>query len=560
MESFKKSRFSRPAASGGDTESTPLLGAHGGKPRESSQEAKPSININPYVHRIDPQTKVDREPLVVIKQGYKEHVRSNIELLLGETKTKLDDIPSQRYQAIRNNNNPYEKISFFFQNRAAFKMVELDDHFNLVPKNPDKVFLVADICSGPGGFSEYILTKLKWKAKVFGFTLRNEDDFRVDNFNVSSIAEAFHAHYGVSDPDGNPGNGDITSLANLKSLDRFIGEKVDLVTADGGFEISDFNNQEIFARKMLLGEFLTPLMILKVGGDFVCKLFTTFTEFSTDLLFLTTCLFDEVYFTKPISSRVANSERFLVAKGFRGIGPGLLSRLQRLMLFEGEVLKGSTQAAAVPDSFLDHSSAEWKTFAALLEQVNDKVTRSQIYHLNKIIRTANSRRNKEQEEANAKIQEEIADKVSRKVKIHRDPRVASPPGWLYYDPLYGQSLFDEKKTLGIISANGGLKGTYIVKTGFNKRPRQLNVYYVIEGHVKDALPNGGKLQEGLIDKMPYDTIIKLEQDQDSGEWMYHSVVYSFLPKEFGKPNYNLLLKSTELRTPGVKVSSSVTRQ
>jgi hypothetical protein len=255
-----------------------------------------------------------------------------------------------------------------------------------------------------------------------------------------------------------------------------------------------------------------------------------------------------VYFTKPISSRVANSERFLIAKGFRGIGPGLLAKIQRLMLFEGDVLEGSTQAAAVPDSFLDHSSQEWKDFATLLDQVNGKVTKAQIYHLNKIINAASHGRNKKQEVANTELQDRIAKKALSKFKIHDDPSVASPDGWLYYDPLYGQGLFNEKVAMGHIAANGGLKGTFVVKTGFGKRPRVLNVYYIKDGVVS---PLEGELEPGLIDKMPFDTIVELVQEETSGEWKYSNLIYSFLPEEFGKPNYNLLLKSTGIRVPKV---------
>jgi hypothetical protein len=61
----------------------------------------------------------------------------------------------------------------------------------------------------------------------------------------------------------------------------------------------------------------------------------------------------------------------------------------------------------------------------------------------------------------------------------------------------------------------------------------------------------GELEPGLIDKMPFDTIVKLVQEETSGEWKYSNLIYSFLPEEFGKPNYNLLLKSTGIRVPKV---------
>ena len=54
----------------------------------------------------------------------------------------------------------------------------------------------ADVCAGPGGFSEYVLWRHKWKAKGFGFTLRNENDFKLQDF-YAGPCESFEPHYGV---------------------------------------------------------------------------------------------------------------------------------------------------------------------------------------------------------------------------------------------------------------------------------------------------------------------------------------------------------------------------
>jgi len=35
-----------------------------------------------------------------------------------------------------------------------------------------QVLYFGDVCAGPGGFTEYMLTARKWRAKGFGFTLR----------------------------------------------------------------------------------------------------------------------------------------------------------------------------------------------------------------------------------------------------------------------------------------------------------------------------------------------------------------------------------------------------
>jgi hypothetical protein len=51
------------------------------------------------------------------------------------------------------------------------------------------------VCAGPGGFSEYVLWRRCWKAKGFGFTLKNENDFRLQDF-YAGPCESFEPHYG----------------------------------------------------------------------------------------------------------------------------------------------------------------------------------------------------------------------------------------------------------------------------------------------------------------------------------------------------------------------------
>lgn len=56
----------------------------------------------------------------------------------------------------------------------------------------------ADVCAGPGGFSEYVLWRKKWEAKGFGFTLKGPDDFKLEKFHHSAPSECFEPHYGTS--------------------------------------------------------------------------------------------------------------------------------------------------------------------------------------------------------------------------------------------------------------------------------------------------------------------------------------------------------------------------
>ena len=70
---------------------------------------------------------------------------------------------------------------------------------------PEELFYFADICAGPGGFSEYVLWRKNWEAKGFGFTLKGSNDFKLDDF-YAAPSELFKPHYGVN---GLSGDGDI---------------------------------------------------------------------------------------------------------------------------------------------------------------------------------------------------------------------------------------------------------------------------------------------------------------------------------------------------------------
>jgi cap1 methyltransferase len=57
------------------------------------------------------------------------------------------------------------------------KMANLDHLFNLLPEYPDDIinpftsvpeFMYADICAGPGGFTEYVCFRSKGMAKGYG--------------------------------------------------------------------------------------------------------------------------------------------------------------------------------------------------------------------------------------------------------------------------------------------------------------------------------------------------------------------------------------------------------
>eukprot|EP00005_Dracoamoeba_jomungandri_P002993 CAMPEP_0174257482 /NCGR_PEP_ID=MMETSP0439-20130205/6609_1 /TAXON_ID=0 /ORGANISM="Stereomyxa ramosa, Strain Chinc5" /LENGTH=397 /DNA_ID=CAMNT_0015340577 /DNA_START=27 /DNA_END=1217 /DNA_ORIENTATION=- len=235
---------------------------------------------------------------------------------LFEAKSKFDGIPSATFLKARRSANPYETIgSSIFQNRAAVKLANLDQMFNLVPRAPDHVLYFADICAGPGGFTEYILYRKKLKAKGFGFTLKGDCDWKLGKFNRESPTDNFEINY------GRDGTGNIFISENIRCFAELIdkrtdGKGVELVTGDGGFavETGKENFQEEQMKQLIMCQILMAFTILQKGGNFVLKVFDCFTPFTVGLICILYYHFENVCVITPYTSRPANSERYLVCK------------------------------------------------------------------------------------------------------------------------------------------------------------------------------------------------------------------------------------------------------
>ncbi|KAL8185643.1 UNVERIFIED_CONTAM: Cap-specific mRNA (nucleoside-2'-O-)-methyltransferase 1, partial [Gekko kuhli] len=248
-------------------------------------------------------------------------------------KSVFDELDGEEMRRARTRSNPYEMIrGAFFLNRAAMKMANIDYVFDYMFTNPKdsrgrplikehgaELLYFADVCAGPGGFSEYVLWRKKWHAKGFGMTLKGPNDFKVEDFYAAS-SELFEPYYGEG---GVEGDGDITRPENITAFQNFVQDNTDrkgvhFLMADGGFSVEGQENiQEILSKQLLLCQFLTGLSVIRTGGHFVCKTFDLFTPFSVGLVYLLYCCFERVSIFKPVTSRPANSERYVVCRGLK---------------------------------------------------------------------------------------------------------------------------------------------------------------------------------------------------------------------------------------------------
>lgn len=251
-----------------------------------------------------------------------------------KSKSIFDQIESKDMGTARLRSNPFEKIaSAIFMNRAAVKMANMDSILDYILTTPvdesgkrlvreNDLLYFADVCAGPGGFSEYVLWRKKWMAKGFGFTLKKEkrtddkeaknNDFKLDDF-IAGTSETFDPFYGVND------DGDIYVPENIDSFMDYVLKQtetgVHLMMADGGFDVRGKENiQEIMSKQLYLCQCIVALSVVREKGNYVTKLFDIFTPFSVGLIYLMFKCFEDITIIKPNTSRPANSERYLVCR------------------------------------------------------------------------------------------------------------------------------------------------------------------------------------------------------------------------------------------------------
>lgn len=201
--------------------------------------------------------------------------------------------------------------------RAFFKLNELIDDLNLLESDDATSIRSFHLAEGPGGFIEAVANHRDNNAgdEYTGMTLVDKDDETVPGWD--KVQSFLAKNPAVKIELGHTGTGDLLEPDNLKQCYMKYRNTMDLITADGGFDFSkDYNHQESDLVHLLLAQLFFGIALQKKGGNFVLKVFDMCTQVSIDVAFLLNSLYDEVFIVKPHTSRYANSERYLVCKGF----------------------------------------------------------------------------------------------------------------------------------------------------------------------------------------------------------------------------------------------------
>lgn len=198
--------------------------------------------------------------------------------------------------------------------RAFYKLIELYKNNDLL--DYDRPITTFHLAEGPGGFIEATNYIRKNKDDhYYGMTLM-KDKSSIPNWckmqNLLNENPNIHIEYGIDK------SGNLFNHKNLIFCKEKFRNKIDVITADGGFDFSDdFNNQENNAFRLIITQIAYAICMQKYKGSFVLKVFDMFNKSTFQAIYLLSCFYKKVIITKPYTSRYANSEKYIVCKNFK---------------------------------------------------------------------------------------------------------------------------------------------------------------------------------------------------------------------------------------------------
>lgn len=209
--------------------------------------------------------------------------------------------------------------------RSYFKLWELLEDFKQEIQFPENKGLTAVfLADAPGGFGEAFINYRQTtkdvnieKDKLFAMSLKATDKIIPD----WKFTRDYCYRHNLKLTYGKTGTGSMYDIGNIEELIFLTGNgrehEVDFITADGGFDFSsDFNNQEEMSIRLIMCEIYAALRLQKKGGSFVLKIYDIHHHSTIQLLYILKCFYGTLHIVKPLSSRPANSEKYLVCCHF----------------------------------------------------------------------------------------------------------------------------------------------------------------------------------------------------------------------------------------------------
>ena len=209
------------------------------------------------------------------------------------------------------------KKKFECVNRAFFKGVELLELLEDIPQN------ILCLCEAPGGFYE-ACKKLYPDSKVYAHSLMQKNAIQFSN--VVQCEDKLSLSF----------DGDITNENVLNVIPNIINN-VSVVFADGGLQANNLDTEEHELLRLLSAQLYVAIRSVNPGGTIIVKMFEGNIKPTRQILELVRISFQKMDIVKPVSSKLANSERYIIGYGRKNVADETLEKLREIVMSEKDV-------------------------------------------------------------------------------------------------------------------------------------------------------------------------------------------------------------------------------
>lgn len=327
---------------------------------------------------------------------------------------------------ITDKSSPYKSIANLEPiSRSFFKMIEM--FYNFIPEyiiSPKEDYGIKEIlekfnkittlhlCESPGGYAACIryLRSYHPNDEIYAISIRPTNK-NIPGWNKAS--QFLHKNPQVKILYGSDNTGDLYKPQNIYQTMIDVGQyKCDIITGDGGFDFSnEFNNQETNMSKLIYAQLITALICQKKGGTFILKIFDINYLITQNILNIIMAYYQNVYIYKPCTSRIANSEKYIICQNYRPIDYlSWTQLLSVLYLWNNLNHKGLTIDYLFNQNLLSPE-------IQLIKNINTYIIQNQIIHIQNTIYLIQNPPNKEWKQENIKNQIILAKEWCNKYNI-----------------------------------------------------------------------------------------------------------------------------------------------
>ena len=334
----------------------------------------------------------------------KNHLRNTLvqEIQNLDWKNKESEIQNAKKET-----NAYEDIiEKAFDKKTSYQLANINYLFDkeLIKYDSNYEGFPVLTVGDNGGFTDYILYQAiktgGYNPTIFVIPEKNNciKDIKFRKEVKEKVEEDVTILYDFYEEGKDIDENSELSVNFLNNIFKMISEKtqenmVNLYIARKVIEFNPDYSQEIKYKKFLLINTLLAFKCLSYGGNFVIKLYDTFTPFTIGLIYIIFKNFESVSIFKPVTTRQYSSSRYLVAEKY--LKDTNESTNNSIKYLEDFLMKYISDSKYDIQYFLYPSELRNNNiFLKIIPEINNDITEKRIDALKEIIKYINNQKTK----------------------------------------------------------------------------------------------------------------------------------------------------------------------